>query len=615
MSYAFLSQPPAQKLPAPSIPSSPVKSATRRRSATTSAISAWAAQIVPGSPIPPTPRTPSKSPHSPLGFGFGARRSSYSSALRSPGSFLNLLDTPSVIYTPSPKALEHKPAAELGLDFLAQGYTTVIVQLPALSPLAPRTAPASDAHKTHLPPPTPESPTRLKAKKSFTRLRSLSFKSAKKMLSTKATPTSQSSSSRPSKVKSHKSSTPHSRYAHLIAPGGGSGALPLSQEIQLSQMLDGGSLDANVRRVVERHARDTGAMPSERSKARDSSSRKDRRAIESRDPLEQVGGGVSGVYRDGRGGMWWDEDERLELVELLPETLSASAPPPKKTLGILPRLKTKPAREELRPDWVDPSAPTSPVSPGTDVLRRGSATSSGSRDSDLDPSNTVRPRDSIAVGGGNFVAGYSLGMHRTQAGYAPGVLDAFAVSPLDVSARDMGNNARPRPRARHRPAPLTLSPPELPLPAVPVPPTATPSYRHEKARRTAAAPPPLPAVTVPLASEGRRDFFASSFAPAPTTTTPTSASSSKENSGAPKSARRGSVTFGLSSGFSTFANSVTPKSARRASTASPVSPRTFVPPPPAGSSVHLPLAPREKERSLKHKASRSKLTSLFRSRS
>lgn len=54
---------------------------------------------------------------------------------------------------------------------------------------------------------------------------------------------------------------------------------------------------------------------------------------------------------------WRDKDERLELVELRRQRSLA-----------------------LRPDWVDPSG-SSPVSPGTDMLCRGSAASSGYRDS------------------------------------------------------------------------------------------------------------------------------------------------------------------------------------------------------------------------------------------
>lgn len=653
MSYAVLDQMPPQKAPPthalPCVPTVPI--ATRRRSATVFAISAWAAQIVPGSPAPLTPRSPytvgpPRTPRTPR----TPRRRSCSAGLRSPVNFLSLVDTPSTanLRTPSERDLEKRQAA-LGFDLLAQGYTSAVVQLPTLSPIAPRTAPANrttiqiEDIKPPVPP-IPASPTF----KAPSRLRSLSFKSAKKAakaMLAHAKPSSGSSaahhaaSQKPSKHHSSsksKSSTPVARYAHLIAPGGGAGAMSLTAEVQLSQMLDGGSLDANIKRVTHRHAKDTGAIKRSRS----------------RDPTgdDRVGGGVSGVYRDDKGRMWWDEDEALELTGLLPNaptsaTSSAALPPPPPKKSILPRKskESRMAKEQLRGapapgDWV--SMDNAVEFDGEDVARRGSASamSDTSRDSDLDPYRAVCPRDNAGL----FVPGYKM----TSGADSVGMHDAFAVSPLDA-ARTGSTDAAPRsrPRPRHRPAPLTLSPPEVPPQAISHR-TESRSQKHSRTATSATVPPLLPTqVPAPLATEGKRDFLASSFAPP---TGSIQGHNGKENSSAKaadgRASRRGSVNF--AKGLNALANTV--KSARRASTStaslSPTTNYGGMPMPAhplhnqkSGSAVHLPLAqhPRVQahatgptmkvsadsdstssgKRSLRHKSSKLDVRGLFRSRS
>ena len=680
----------------------------RRRSATFSAISTWASTVAPGSPVPFTPRTPyavhsprlcaprsPRTPRTPRG-----RRAS--NPHRSPTSFLNFLDTPSTAtHRETPKDELGKQVenperdGQVGFDLLAQGYTSVIVQLPNLSPLADKiqkekllTSPSG---------------------KPLRRLRSLSFKSAKKvavnMLSTKAQasippvpplPTNPMNvahiaSAKP-KVRAHKkTSTPQARYAHLLAPGGGAGALPLAQEVQLAQMLDGGSLDANVRRVTARHARDTASASAtatasayDYARSHRNASRKDRRPIETREAADILP--VGGVFRDEKGGMWWDEDERLELVELLPASSPTSpsgvlpasgtavAPNAKKSFGILPRLRTHQVRQpaptnanantidDAKRDWVDLHSPSSPsrCSPyhtkssannatGPGPLRRGSATtttSASSRDDDdeLDPRWAVRPRDSTA-GAGGFVSGYSMGVATLAPG---GHDDAFGlgVSPLQNTGSAVGGaERRERPRPRRRPAPLTLA-----LETASANVNANSGKQQVRSRTAPATPaggvpaphslPPLPhlpltpTVRYPLATEGKRDFFAASFEPTvpppttSTTPTPTTAGKSssrfissikgekgKENRTATSPvSRRGSVQIGFGLNFSGFGNNSTSSnssSKRRASVSVTASPTSGVPPSVSSAGAgHASTA----GKSLKHKSSRGKLAGLFKSR-
>ena len=116
-----------------------------------------------------------------------------------------------------------------------------------------------------------------------------------------------------------------------MAPGGGAGGLPLAAEVQLSQMLDGGSLDANIKRVTARHAKDTGAVARKKDRGPDMAA-----GFESRDRTahgnmtgvnRKVGGGVSGIYRDGKGGIYWDDHEVWKLEGLLKEGDNAPSSP------------------------------------------------------------------------------------------------------------------------------------------------------------------------------------------------------------------------------------------------------------------------------------------------
>ncbi|KAI5117146.1 hypothetical protein M0805_000073 [Coniferiporia weirii] len=691
-----------------------------------SSIAKWAAQIAPGSPPAPSPRSSSfygsftsRTPH---------RRASISA------NFLNLWESPSSRpHTPAPKPVSPR-------DLLAQGYTSFVVHLPSLDRAreSEPESPSPTSKRVHPPLPLSAHHPRERTKslshtrsrsprpaadeekpKSLTRLRSFSLKGKKAamhMLSSKsssvavappvpalpnhmsyskssARPPSRSSSSRaenPSSRSSKTKSTPHTRYGALLAPGGGAGALPLAQEVALSQMLDGGSLDANVRRVTARHARDTGDKHAQRSvrddvyasggaSRRAGSKRgeesKDRRPVERRESEAGKGGGVSGVYRDPRGGLWWDEDESLELAGLLPTDVhpQASLPPApsplgasnahnihdsgkekEKRRGLLPRLMTssKPPPSgpipappaQAHAGWVPLHSPNALAPAQADDIRRGSATSEDSPDSELDTVYAVRLRDSASFAGG-FVPGYSVEKHLRRP--ARGI-EAFEVSPLDVVPASYSGagveNKRER-RERKRPAPLTLP---LPLPSPPpAHPTSTSTVsapRTAHAQRT--APPQLatlgldhPMHPTRAEREGRHEYFASSFAPAPVSIStsnhsPHSSSSTYTQSQAhhttqsTKASRRGSITAGFSALGSAL--SATARSARRAS-ASPTSPAypcaQQVLGGKGGSSAHLPLSlstsrtasahghgatvPAGTGKSLRSRASRSKLAGLF----
>ncbi|KLO05039.1 hypothetical protein SCHPADRAFT_1003083 [Schizopora paradoxa] len=595
----------------------PRRPSVRRRSATVSgtvcSISAWASTIVPGSPAPCTPRTP-RTPRTPPLSALAERLRSASASASSPHvvqhkrrrssvsnnalDFLNLLDTPSTaayisICTPSPSHLENKPTApSVGFDLQAQGYTTVFVRLPG-TPVTPHTAPLQDSSSRVIPNPSlseqiangkvpsvhpvPKTPT-TSSKKAFTRLRSLSFKTTKKgsmflsqhhsssSSSKHAMATSSSSSSSKPKQRrksSAASSTPHARYGHLLAPAGGAGALPLAQEVQLSQMLDGGSVDANVKRVAKRHAKDTGAaVSSKKSKSRE----------------DAPGDGVSGVYRDGRGGMFWDEDEAFELAGLLkraPSSPSPLAPAPeqKRALGLGLLRSKQPQQQQttttIPADWVDPTRRGSESAASDAETTRSSSIAS-------ELGFVVRPLSGTGAGvvaASAFVPGYRIGMgpSTTLPSLHPG--DAFNVPPNSkpdeppMGPPKLTSAARERPRARHRPAPLTLTA-ALPAPSAPPPQVKSAPARR---KRMPIAPLPLPnAVADPRArevEEGRKDFFASSFSPplpAPATEqrpsrpapTPLSSTSQPSATGTSKSGRRLSFNMGLGTMISSTARTV-----------------------------------------------------------
>ncbi|OJA20464.1 hypothetical protein AZE42_04897 [Rhizopogon vesiculosus] len=469
--YAFLAYPPPAKKrptqPLPSPPSNakqPVSQAapTRRRSNTFSTIAAWAAHVQPGSPASLSPRSPRRRPS----FGRG-RRPSITCTRVASGSFLNIIDTPSIACCGAATPLVQNFKA----DLTSVGYTSVFLQLPntpvtATLPIALK----SQTGKQIPVPPVPASPTR--KPRGLSRFRSLSVlksrgrsRSAAPSPPTKMKPKAAASSAAVVKRKKAK-------YAALRPP-------PLANELALMQFVDGGSMESNIKRVMEAQAK-AGAA------------------------------GVADVYRDGEGGIWWDQEEEWEYAHLLAGGEDGAA----HGMGDL--------------QWV-----TFGKSPSGNVVdddeRRGSVST---QDSDLDPRYIVQPTDhldtdDLAVFGSTLaplttrkpamsVLAIPSRPHRAAKHlHKPDFLLNIAFtrgsmspkSPRFTTSTFASGIAKPKGKARRRPAPLTLSPPSPALkqpsnspvdaeqirkdfldssfePAVPATPATTPGVQNNRAKLT-----------------------------------------------------------------------------------------------------------------------------------
>jgi hypothetical protein len=76
------------------------------------------------------------------------------------------------------------------------------------------------------------------------------------------------------------------KYAHVRPPP------PLANELAMMQFADGGSLDSHIKRVMEAQAKATAGSGG-------------------------LNVGIADVYRDEKGGIWWDADEEMEYAHLL----------------------------------------------------------------------------------------------------------------------------------------------------------------------------------------------------------------------------------------------------------------------------------------------------------
>ncbi|KIK99134.1 hypothetical protein PAXRUDRAFT_132718 [Paxillus rubicundulus Ve08.2h10] len=434
--YPFLAHPPPQKKrpnqPLPSPPSyatsqaaasatpTPPTRGPRRRSNTLSVIAAWAAHVQPGSPASLSPRSP-RSPRRRPSIGRG-RRPSITSVRATSGSFLNIIPTPTTAYGTTPSIRDFKA------DLTAVGYTSVFLQLPntpisATVSLAARPRSLKAGKNITVPPPSPTRKSR-----GFTRFRSLSvLKSRGKSKS--AAPSSPTNM----KAKAAASSAAivkrkRAKYARRPAP--------LANELALMQFADGGNMDDNIRRVMEAQAKAAG------------------------------GTGVADVYRDGEGGIWWDQEEEWEYAHLLAEGEEGNAH----------------ATGELQ--WVTFGGGDSSPSVGDNAgeERRGSVST---QDSDLDPRYIVQPTDQLdaddlAVFGSALaplatrkpaMSVLSLPARPRRAAKhlrKPDFLVDVAFSRIPISPKSpkfasstfMGAGvSKPKGNARRRPAPLKLSPP------------------------------------------------------------------------------------------------------------------------------------------------------------
>ncbi|EAU90427.1 hypothetical protein CC1G_00811 [Coprinopsis cinerea okayama7 len=530
-SYAFLSQPPPQKkrptLPLPSPPTQSVENPVRQRSTTFSAtISAWAAHVQPGSPAPPTPC----SPH---------RRGSVSSRRRVSGGIGHgrVASSPFVI-TNTPTTASHKT-----FDFTAVGYNNIFLNLPpeTPSPLLREKAMRDQAlieaklrEKERAKEESKERKGRVMKKiKSLTTLRSRS-KSISKTAEAPASPPPPMPTS--TKVKSKKSSAKPSQKKKVYGPL--VRAPPtLQNELALMQFADGGRMEDHIHRTM------TGAD-----------------------------GAVGDVYRDGKGGIWWDREEQMEYRGLLVPSEGS---------------------DKVETEWEDDKEPTtwvqfqsSPVAQveivgrssedtlvepepalkqkGKEIVfeRRESASTLSSQDSDLDPTYMMQTEQSPAYHDervldfdlrassnatetlkANNAASKRNGMilclparpfraakHLRKPEYmvdlqAFGVIPKSPKSPKSPRFSTSFGPAVPKPKgkARRRPAPLKISPAMTKLrrvvavssPGSAVPPLPPVPPRPSQHPTIAAASRAVSEVQQQqlLIKEGKQEFMVDSFQP------------------------------------------------------------------------------------------------------
>lgn len=274
-------------------------------------ISTWAQSVLPGSPAPltpaPLPSGNSRSPSNPVfrqpsvparSRAVSRRRSVSSTRSRAQSiSFLNFSDTPTT----------HSPfSADDGIpkfDLTSIGYTSAFVNFNADTPITPEIHKPKPLSAGTTPPPVAapaKSPSMFKRFQSMTQLRGKAFPAKPK--SGKSRPASVVSdtvsvSSKKRAIYSIESAAAvekqkRSRYAAALQA-------TVMQEAQLRQMMAGGSLDYNLKKVMEKKAKQQGATKVQTSEG------------------IQVVEGVQDVWRDGEGGMWWDEDEEWEFAHLL----------------------------------------------------------------------------------------------------------------------------------------------------------------------------------------------------------------------------------------------------------------------------------------------------------
>ncbi|KIJ65448.1 hypothetical protein HYDPIDRAFT_110518 [Hydnomerulius pinastri MD-312] len=408
----------SQVAPTPAATPTPATQGPRRRSSTFSQIAAWATHVQPGSPASLSPRSPRRRPS--LGRG---RRPSITSIRAASGSFLNIAPTPTTAHGTTPSVRDFKA------DLTTVGYTSVFLQLPntpisATVSLTVKSRP-SEGGKTIPIPPIP-SPTR--KPRGLTRFHSLA------VLKTRGRSKSAAPSS-PTKMKAKAAASSaaivkRKKAKYAMRPA------PLANDLAMMQFADGGSMEDNIKRVMEAQAKAAG------------------------------GHGVGDVYRDGEGGVWWDQEEEWEYAHLLAEGEEGA------THGT----------GDLQ--WVTFGGDSSPSAPfgGAGEERRGSVST---QDSDLDPRYIVQPTDQLdaddlAVFGSALaplatrkpaMSVLALPARPRRAAKhlrKPDFLVDVAFSRIPVSPKSpkfatstfMGAGvSKPKGKARRRPAPLKLTPP------------------------------------------------------------------------------------------------------------------------------------------------------------
>ena len=283
-------------------------------------ILAWAETVHPGSPAPMTPALGVSLPRSasyvssPRLQGFRrsslTRQSASSTRNRIPSaSFLQFVDAPRTPAHPIPAT---PLPADAKFDFTAFGYASIFVDVSVSTPITP------DIYKskpiTRLPnrhdattgsaPTTPITKTtgmfkRLLGNKSKTSKSQAKAqtKAGKADVNPVISDYASISLKKRSKYTEQPSSEVEKKKREVYAA-----ALPptVKQEAQMRQVMEGGSLEYNIQKVMEEKAKREGTAIKVCS-------------IEGKKVVE----GVETAHQDAQGGIWWDQEEEWEFAHLL----------------------------------------------------------------------------------------------------------------------------------------------------------------------------------------------------------------------------------------------------------------------------------------------------------
>jgi len=320
--FAFLALPPPPKKKRAAVNNTfraPVSPVNR-----TNTILAWAETVLPGSPPPRTPAS-----GVPLSYGapfvtsprvqafrhpsltrVSSRRQSVSSTRSRvhSASFLHITHTPQTPAHPIP-ATPFSPDANF--DFAAFGYASIFVNVPVSTPV-------TGTPESHNPKPMARLPSRNDAVTSSRVTKSTGAGMFKRLLGSKPKTAKPQANSQ---KKGGKAKTVASDYDYLSVslakrskyteqPSAVekkkreiyAAALPatVKQEAQMRQAMEGGSLEYNIQKVMEEKAKREGTAVKVNS-------------AEGNKVVE----GVETAHRDGRGGIWWDQEEQWEFAHLL----------------------------------------------------------------------------------------------------------------------------------------------------------------------------------------------------------------------------------------------------------------------------------------------------------
>ena len=321
--FAFLALPPPPKKKRAAVNNTfraPVSPVNR-----TNTILAWAETVLPGSPPPMTPASGVPLPHgapfvtSPRLQAFrrpsltrvSSRRQSVSSTRSRihSASFLHITHTPQTPAHPIPAT---PFSADANFDFAAFGYASIFVDVPVSTPV-------TGAPGKYNPKPMARLPSRNDTATSSRVTKSTGAGMFKRLLGSKPKATKSQANAQKkggkagantvvadylsvslakrSKYTEHPSSAVEKKKRGVYAA-----ALPptVKQEAQMRQAMEGGSLEYNIQKVMEEKGKREGTAVK----------------VNSAEGIKVVEG-VETAHRDGRGGIWWDQEEQWEFAHLL----------------------------------------------------------------------------------------------------------------------------------------------------------------------------------------------------------------------------------------------------------------------------------------------------------